>query len=313
MNEAVHTTTRPAMPKAWSLWERSDSPPAYRMQPRDIQIIEAVFRHRFLTVSHIYALLGGSESKLAVRCRFLWQDGYLERPKALRPTKLLTEEIVYALGKKGAQLLDELRKKGELVLQYLKPTVDIGQLDWAETPKKQIGWPYIDHQLGIATFMTAMQLAAEAKSIRLQWDGHFNRQQHRITVPGEGVNFLPDAYFTLEVPERGVAHHYLELDRGSLSLKRMYEKYERYFKFWKSGYGTGRSFKHFRVLTVTYDQDYMHSLRKVALTIGRDSTHPSTWKALMFTHAGVFDLERAEQALKPVWLYADEDVPIGLI
>src|SRR2546430_1647188 len=134
MDGPTQTATRIAMPKAWSLWERPDTPPAYRMQARDIQIIESIFRHRFLTVSHIHALLGGSESKLSVRCRFLWQDGYLERPKSLRPTRLLTEEIVYALGKKGAQLLEELRKKGQPLLQHLKPTVDIGQLDWAESP-----------------------------------------------------------------------------------------------------------------------------------------------------------------------------------
>lgn len=311
MNETIQTAIRPAMPKAWSLWERPDTPPAYRMQPRDIQILEAVFRHRFLTVSHIYALLGGSESKLSVRCRLLWQDGYLERPKALRPTRILTEEIVYALGKKGAQLLEELRKKGKPILQYLKPTADIGQLDWAETPKKQIGWPYIDHQLGIATFMVAMQLAADRKGIGFHWDGHFNRQQYRITPPGEGTNFLPDAYFTLEVPGRGTAHHYLELDRGNVSLKRMQERYDRYFQFWKSG--KGRAFKHFRVLTVTYDSDYMQSLRRVSQSIGRDHSHPSTWKAIMFTHVAAFDLQQPENILKHIWLYADDDTSVSLI
>ena len=93
----------------------------------------------------------------------------------------------------------------------------------------------------------------------------------------------------------------------------MFEKYDRYFRFWKSGYGNGRSFKHFRVLTVTYDQDYMHSLRRAAQPIGRDNSHPSTWKALMFTHAGVLDLQRAEQTLKTIWLYADDDTPIALV
>jgi hypothetical protein len=317
MSEATQTATRTSMPKAWSLWERPKTPPAYRMQPRDILILEAVFRHRFLTVSHIYALLGGSESKLSVRCRFLWQDGYLERPKALRPTKILTEEIVYGLGKKGAQLLDELRKKGQPILQYLKPTADIGQLDWAESPKKQIGWPYIDHQLGIASFMIAMQRAAESKGMRFQWDGHFNRQQHRITVYDEDdkkVSFLPDAHFVLEDSTRGTAHHYLEIDRGNVSLKRMKERYERYLQFWKSDQAArSRGFKKFRVLTVTYDQDYMHSLRRAAHPIGRDHSHPNTWKGLMFTHAGKIDLQQPERMLETIWLYADDDAPVSLI
>jgi hypothetical protein len=312
MNQSSPSVTQTAQPRTWRLWERNHEPPAYRIQPRDVKILEAVFRHRFLTVSHIHALLGGSKARLALRCRVLWQDRFLERPKALRPTKILTEEIVYALGKKGAQHLEHLRRKGPPILDYLKPTIDIGELDWAETPRKQIGWPYIDHQLGIASFMIAMHLAAERKGIRLHWDGHFNRLQHCITVPGEGVNFLPDAYFTLEVPGRGIAHHYLELDRGSLSLKRMRERYERYFKFWKLGYGNARAFKHFRVLTVTYDPDYMHSLRRAAQPVGRDRNHPSTWKALMFTHTNAFNLQHPDRILHPIWLYADNDTPVSL-
>ncbi|TRZ76373.1 MAG: hypothetical protein D4R93_03345 [Deltaproteobacteria bacterium] len=312
MNETPHTTKPAAQPRTWSQWERKLKPPAYAMQPRDIKILEAVFRHRFLTVSHIHALLGSSKSRLSLRCRVLWQDGYLERPKALRPTRVLTEEIVYALGKKGAQLLEQLRRKGEPLLDYLAPTVHIGELDWAESPKKQIGWPYIDHQLGIATFMVAMQAAANARSVQFHWDGHFNRQQHRITTPGDGINFLPDAYFTLEVPAKGIAHHYLELDRGSVSLKRMQERYNRYFQFWKSGYGKGRTFKHFRVLTVTHDPDYMQSLRRIALPIGRDNHHNSTWKALMFTHTGTFNLQEPENIFSPIWLYADDDATVSL-
>jgi len=313
MNETPQAAVMTAEPKTWSMWDRKPDPPAYRMQPRDVKILEAVFRHRFLTVSHIHALLGGSKARLALRCRVLWQDEFLERPKALRPTKILTEEIVYALGKKGAQYLDHLKKKGVAILDYLKPNVDIGELDWAETPKKQIGWPYIDHQLGIASFMTAMQVAAHAKGIRFHWDGHFNRQQYRITTPGDGAAVLPDAYFTLEVPGRGIAHHYLEIDRANVSLKRMQERYQRYFEFWKSGYGNGRSFKHFRVLTVTYDPDYMQSLRRAAQPIGRDHNHPSSWKALMFTHAGAFDIHKPDRILESIWLYADGEAEIALV
>jgi len=82
---------------------------------------------------------------------------------------------------------------------------------------------------------------------------------------------------------------------------------------WKSGYGNGRSFKHVRVLTVTYDQDYMHSLRRAAQPIGRDRDHPSTWKAPMFTHATAFDLPHPELILNQILLYADDDTSVSLI
>lgn len=299
-------------PRTWSMFERPTDPPAYRLQPRDTRIIEAVFRHRFLTPSHLHTLLGGSKSNLANRCRLLWQDAYLERPKALRPTKILTEEIVYSLGKKGAQLLEGLRRKGEKFLDYLKPETDIGELDWGESPKKQIGWPYIDHQLGVATFMVCLQSAADKKGIKLNWDGHFNRRDYIIKTPGDGVNFLPDAYFSIEIPEKGIAHHYLEFDRGSVSLKRMRERYFRYFNYWKYGINK-RTFKHFRVLTITHDPDYMNSLRRIAKEVGRNNSHQSTWKALLFTNVQSYNLNHTKNILEAIWYYADEEKPVTLI
>jgi hypothetical protein len=57
----------------------------------------------------------------------------------------------------------------------------------------------------------------------------------------------------------------------------------------------------------------MHSLRRVARTIGRDSTHPNTWKALLFTHAGEISLRSPDKVLSPIWLYADSDTPVSLV
>jgi hypothetical protein len=39
--------------------------------------------------------------------------------------------------------------------------------------------------------MIAMKLAVNAKGIRFNWGGHFNRRQHRMTLPGDGVTILP--------------------------------------------------------------------------------------------------------------------------
>lgn len=287
---------QPALqPRTWKLWERSPNPPPFHIQARDVRVLEEVFRHRYLQPAHLALLLQGSADHLARRCRVLWQHGYLERPKALRPTKALTEQIVYGLGAKGAELLE-----------HVKPEFRIGGLDWNETPKKQRGFPYIDHQLAIARVMVCLQAACQQRGIHLGWDGHFNRRRWRIVPPGEDQAFLPDGYFTIEVPNKGVAHHFLEVDRGSISLARMRERYGRYFTFWKEGWDQ-RAFKHFRVLTVTQDPDYLDSLRRVARPTGRDKEHRQTWKALMFSHLGHFELERPEGALDPIWRYADEE------
>lgn len=284
------------------LWERSDNPPAFQMQERDIAIVREVFRNRFLTVPHIHALLGGSKDRLGLRCRLLWQHRYLERPKSQRPTKALTEEIVYALGKLGANLL-----------QHRDPNLRIAELDWTETPKKQITFPYIDHQLGVATFMVCLRLAAKKAGLKVRWDGHFNRKKHKLTTPDGKNKFIPDAYFTLELPGKDTTHHFLELDRGSVSPQRMQERYNCYFQVWKARATSGKAPKRFQVLTVTQDPDYVDTLRKAAAPIGRDNSHPATWKALMFSHAEAFSLENSEKILDPIWKYADDGELVSLI
>src|SRR5262245_38930874 len=94
--------TRTTTPRTWQLWERPTTAPRYRLQPRDLEIVRTVFRHRFATPALVHAFLGGSAEKIGRRMRHLWADRYLERPRALRPSAVLTNQLVYALGRAGA-------------------------------------------------------------------------------------------------------------------------------------------------------------------------------------------------------------------
>lgn len=261
-------TTETPSPQLRSWWQRRHDPPSFRLQERDIEIIRAVFMHRFLQGAHIHALFAGSEENLARRCRLLWQHFYLERPIAARPLKALTEEVVYALGRKGAALL-----------QHLDPALRIADLEWTPPPERQIGWPFIDHQLGVATFMVCMRLACKEKGIRFEWDGHFNRRKHRLEI-GKRKYLQPDAYFVLETPDRRRLHHFLEFDRGNVSLERMRQRYWAYFRWWKRA---PEGFKNVRVITVAKDEAHMNSLRLTASEVGRSPTFPHPWKGLLFS------------------------------
>jgi hypothetical protein len=284
--------------KTWQLWERPAEPRPFQLQPRDIEILYEVLRHRFLQPRHVHALFGGSAANLAVRLRLLWQHHYLERPKAVRPTRILTEELVYGLGKAGARMLE-----------HYYPELRIGHLDWTETPKKQIGLPYIDHQLGIATFMVVLKLAGDQNGVRLHWKGH-HADRFRIDVPGEPGVVRPDAHFALEVPDAGVAHHFLEMDRGSVSLKRMEERYLQYLAFWKLR--AGDSFPYFRVITVCENQDHCEALRRVGRRVIVDGAG-DPWRALLFVSIDSLTLTEPAQILRPVFWYADGLNPVSLL
>jgi hypothetical protein len=58
--------------KTSHLWERPAEPRPFQLQPRDIEILYEVLRHRFLQPGHVHALFGGSAANLAVRLRLLW-------------------------------------------------------------------------------------------------------------------------------------------------------------------------------------------------------------------------------------------------
>ena len=154
--------------------------------------------------------------------------------------------------------------------------------------------------------MVCLQSAAEQRGIDLKWSGHFNRRQDRIVV--NNVPFLPDARFVVVDRAGEVAHHYLEFDRGNVSLQRMRERYERYFQYWM----THRGARHFRILTVTTDPDYMNSLRRIAQSVGRSSQYPTAWKGLWFSHTSAYDLEYPDRIFNPIWYHADDNTPVSL-
>src|SRR6185295_11778077 len=77
------------------------------LTPRDLEILRAVHRHRLLRSTHLVALAGGSKQATLRRLQLLFHHGFLDRP----PMQLDwyaqgSEPLVYALGHRGAELLE---------------------------------------------------------------------------------------------------------------------------------------------------------------------------------------------------------------
>lgn len=53
-----------------------------QLTSRDREIVQQVFRHRFLRTPQIATLVGGSKQAVVRRLRLLYHHGYLERPRA---------------------------------------------------------------------------------------------------------------------------------------------------------------------------------------------------------------------------------------
>ena len=297
-------------------WDRPTIPTRIVLQPRDLEILRVVFRHRFVRPEHVQVLLGAeSLATIKRRMRQLWENRYLARPRAPRPTRVLTEEMIYSLAKAGAVLLERGAAKYGISGD---PALRIAKLDWDETPDKQPGWLFVDHQLLVVEVMMSLELAATRSGLRLDWKGHHYRKEDILRFrDAEGIQHrIPDAHFSLVVPGRGGIHHYLEADRGHVSLKRMQERYELYFEWWKrrrrEAANTRLPFVNFRVITVATDATHRDALRRVASHIGRDRDHSNAWRALLFAHSGDFDLEHPDRILEPIFSYADSEERVSL-
>jgi len=158
------------------------------------------------------------------RLQKLFHAGYLDRlgnsPNA---------PLVYALGRRGAEVLEVTRRK-------------------------DVGDRYLLHQLMIGDFRIALTVAARQRGILLMW--------HTIA---QDLPIKPDGFFSLQFPDlpdgRNRAHFFLEADRSTMPRERFVEKLAAYVR-WRAGGGhTERlGIKSFRVVTVTKSEERVASL-----------------------------------------------------
>ena len=261
--------------------------PNVKLQPRDVEILRQVHRHRFLRSTHIASLVGGSEQHVRRRLQLLFHHGYLDRPREQLDYhgEAGKKPYAYALGNKGADLL-----AGEF-------DVSRGRVDWT-AKNRTVGQIFLEHTLLTAELMVGLEVACrERGSVRLidadeivsrspdhtqrrrnplAWQAVVQHEGHRLKV---GVQ--PDRVFGLhylELPEgRNRAYFFLESDRGTMPVERrtltktsVHRKLLAYHETWRGNLHT-RDFnlKSFRVLTVTSGPERALHIREAAQRVTR--------------------------------------------
>ena len=81
------------------------------LQPRDYELLKAVYDYRILNADHILALNIGFDAAhprlLLRRLNKLFRNGYLDRPPQQLANYKLNQKIAYAVGDRGADVLAE--------------------------------------------------------------------------------------------------------------------------------------------------------------------------------------------------------------
>jgi hypothetical protein len=254
-------------PKRLPRFRRAAEPPAFRLTEDDIAIVSALARHRFLRSTHIALLVGRSLDRTNDRLAKLFHAGHLDRPRnqlERMPTSG-TSPMVYALADKGARLLRER-------------DVLVAEAEWSRK-NREVGRPFIDHQLEVMDFYVGLQLALRDQPgitlldadelVRAFPDQRFNAAnpfslRARISHHGAwyDIGVVPDLVFGLKFDDGSRRCFMVEIDRGTMPVSRsnlMQTSFEKKMRAYLSAHAVRQherqfGWKTFRVLTVTTDE-----------------------------------------------------------
>lgn len=255
-------------------FRRASAPPAFRVTDGDLEILQIIVQHRFIRSAQIALLVGRSLDRTNDRLLRLYHAGYVDRPRAqldYYPTSG-SAPMVYALAELGALLL-----KGRC-------GIAVNEREYARD-NGAAGRPFIEHQLEITEFWTALeQSARHRQDVRLirsdELIREFPDQTQRDRNPaslralvtlGEKtvkLTVIPDLIFGLRYPDGTKRCFMVEIDRGTMPVSRTdlsQSSFERKMRAYLAAYAAGEherrfGWKAFRVLTVTADHDRLLSI-----------------------------------------------------
>jgi len=271
-------------------YERSQTPPKFRIGSADFKILELLSDYRFLDTRQILSLCPDqAERTIKRKLLNLFQAGYIERPIQQFSYFKPSEYLVYSLGKKGAALVSQ--NNGLAV---------------KAKPSREIGVSFLNHSLMVSGFRLVLKLALEKNSrfkLRVWKEPGLIDAIH---YEGERYPIAPDAFFTIE-SEEYLMHFFLEADRSTMTLERMLNKFKGYWN-WRLEGGQKRKLDiaNFRVLTVCISEERAENLRQIAK---KADANQAGSEMFLFACEKAYNLENSENILQPIWSTPKDDNP----
>lgn len=262
-----------------------------------VAALQALATYRFLTVAQLAALVDVPATEVVPVVEALAVDGVLV---ALDPTRQVTESEgvpAYALTRAGAR---------QLALVSESARVDV--------PDRRKSLLMLGHDLARNTFGVVLHVLSRRGRLPLL---RFETARARIAdaahvlVRGRVVRvpLVADAYAVLGPADHPTAL-LVEVDRGTVSAKRMRQKFLGYYRWWYE-HGPSRRFglQSLRVVTLANTTARMQRLRVIA----REATEGRAPGLFWFGTEAMVSLDAPETFLMPTWTTAGDDAPRALI
>jgi hypothetical protein len=296
---------------------RPPAPPPFRLTDRDIAIIHAIARYRFMTsdqvARHLTTLDPSTSSQHVLRrLQLLFYHCYLDRPRHQHLQLSSFSHLVYGLGREGARAIADN-------LPHINP-----HLEWA-AKNARASTPHIIHTLETTEAMLHCERACRERGVQLldHWDclpyfpaGTRDRADPfklRVTVQHEGrpvaLNAIPDRLVSIVLPDSRRHNFCIEIDRATMSVaarrlggkSSFARKIRAYYAAWQQERHTEQwGFERLRILTIAPSEKRIASM----LTVQRKITNDRAAGMFVYTTP-----ERMSEhgAFAPIWISAAGD------
>jgi hypothetical protein len=268
---------------------------------RDEDILTAVYMHGFLTTELIeFAFFPGPEhgrrspsSRAYARLGQLWRWGYVERVEL--PVARAAggrRPYLFALGRRGEPVV--ARRLGQSFTPVRRRRLD------------RLSGLFVDHDLQIATFWAHLVALLRPMRARLgRWlpERDLRARTMRVQDPrtGRWLPVLPDAAFEVVYPDGFVQTCLLEVDMGTLTLRRFRRKLRAFELALAAGLIVQDWEDDFEVVVLTHARGRLQELWRTA----REEVAPERWGDYAF---GTFDLLAPQWFGEAEWVTAGNDL-----
>jgi protein involved in plasmid replication-relaxation len=217
---------------------------------RDLDILAAVFRHRFLSSHDILSFIEGSTQQVRKRLRALMDAGYLMRVRnpAPRASNAGSLPLLYGITNLGADMLAAAGRAPRDHIDWTRRNAELND------PSKALGIKVIPHTVGVASVMLAVERYVKQSkgAVRLitereilatlapaqtqrerhpfSWHAEFlhprvwrdDRGEEQVSIEPRRVGIAPDKVFGLEFSDRLAGKnrlfYFLEYDRATSAV-----------------------------------------------------------------------------------------------